>query len=509
MTPVQYLRAFARGWWIIVLCMLAGTALTLLLDQLATSTYTSTSGVLVSPTRSAKTTSSEAYSAALLAQQRVASYQAIANGDSVAKDVVDRLNLHLTVAQLEDRIDVTAPTGTTLLKVSVTDPDADEAQQIASQAAESIVAVIDKVESTPGQGRPVLRAAVVGAAPPPVASTASPAWRNPVLGAVGGLLLGLGLAVVVSRLDRRLHDEDRVVDVLEAPVLAVLPGPAEQHDDAIRELRTSLYFLHPGAGTCLSVTLSSPHQVDGVPQTASAVAAALVDTGWRVLLVEGDLHEPRLASLLGLDAGAAGLTDYLGGTSTLDEVTRRHDASGVDVVVAGTPAADPAGHPPLAGAGPARRRRRTALRLRARDGSGHDRGHRRRRRGGSLRRRAADRGAWAYDGARGARGPDPLRARARPGARRRARVLTTVSAERRSAQHPRQGEVADDHDEAADQGDDDGQHRDQEAAQRTGRRHQQRHHEVRPPALVEDALVDVQPVGFAPGVHRAPPGAPT
>jgi receptor protein-tyrosine kinase len=341
-TPVQYLRAFARGWWIIVLCMLAGTALTLLLDLVATSTYTSTSKVLVSPARTAVTTSSEAYSAALLAQQRVASYKDIANGDTVAQDVVDRLDLHLTAAQLEDRIAVTAPTGTTLLTVSVRDPDADQAQRIATQAAESIVTIIDRLEDTRGQGRPVLRAAVVGAEPPAVASTASPAWRSPVLGTVGGLLVGLGLAVVVWRLDRRLRDEDQVVDALGAPVLAVLPGPAEQHDDAIRELRTGLFFLHPGADKCLSVTLSSPHAIDGVPQTTSAVARALVDTGARVLLVEGDLHQPRLASLLGLDADAAGLADYLGGTATMDEVTHEHAGSGVDVVVAGTTPAHPA-----------------------------------------------------------------------------------------------------------------------------------------------------------------------
>lgn len=342
MTPVQYLRAFARGWWIIGLCVVAGTALTLLLDQLATSTYTSTSSVLVSPVRTAKTTSSEAYSADLLAQQRMASYVEIAEGDSVAQDVVDRLDLDLTPAQLEDRIAVSAPTGTTLLTITVRDPQADEAQQIAAQAAESVATVIDRFEATRSEGRPVLRAAVVGQEQPPASATAAPAWRNPVVGALASLLVGLGLAVVVARLDRRLRDEDEVADALGAPVLGVLPGPAEQHEDAVRELRTSLFFLHPGTDGCLSVAISSPHAVEGVPQLSSAVARALADTGARVLLVEGDLLDHRLADLLGLEAQGAGLTDYLAGAGTVDDVTRKHTASGVDVVVAGTSPANPA-----------------------------------------------------------------------------------------------------------------------------------------------------------------------
>jgi capsular exopolysaccharide synthesis family protein len=79
-----------------------------------------------------------------------------------------------------------------------------------------------------------------------------------------------------------------------------------------------------------------------VPQLSSAVASALADTGAQVLLVEGDLLDPRLAALLALDPAGAGLTDYLGGGATIDDVTRKHAASGVDVIVGGTPPANPA-----------------------------------------------------------------------------------------------------------------------------------------------------------------------
>ena len=74
-----------------------------------------------------------------------------------------------------------------------------------------------------------------------------------------------------------------------------------------------------------------------------ALAAALVDTGARVLLVEADLHAPREASVFDqYGDDAVGLTNYLGGASTEEAVIRHDAASGVDLVSAGFALADPA-----------------------------------------------------------------------------------------------------------------------------------------------------------------------
>jgi succinoglycan biosynthesis transport protein ExoP len=353
-TPIQYLRAFRRSWWLIALCAVAGTALSLLLNASSTPTYTSTATVLLSSVRTSATTIAEASQGDVLAQQRVASYADIARGPALAKDLVDELHLDLTPSELRDQIDVVVPNATTVLRISVDDVDPEQAQLIASRAATSIVTVIDDLEKKRGQGNPLLRASVAAEAQVPSAATAPPAWRNPALGAAAGVAVGLWLAVVRSRLDRRIRDESAARETLGVPLLGVLPvsrssaaigrgrGDA-RWDEAIRELRTSIYFLHPGADQCLTLAIASPHPIDQLARIAGEVAAALVDTGARVLLVDTDLHAPRQTPLLGPDAGKGpGLGDYLTATSTEEDAIHHDAASGVDVLPSGTTPPNPA-----------------------------------------------------------------------------------------------------------------------------------------------------------------------
>ncbi len=317
--------------------------------------YTSTVSVLVSSVGTAETTTSEAYQGTLLAEQRMASYADVVRGPTLAKNLVDELKLDVTPRQLEDRIDVLVPKATTVLRISVDDADPDRAQQIASRAGASIVTVIGDLEKTRGQGTPLLRARVAGEATVPAAATAPPSWRNPTLGLAGGLAIGLALAVIRPRLDRRIRDETGVRETLGAPVLGTLPTPrwrpggigqtydGKRYDSAVAQLRTSIYFLHPGPDQCLTLAITSPRPVVRLPKIASEVAAALVDAGARVLLVDADLDQPHQAPLLGAEAdGSPGLVDYLTADSTVDDVVYHHAVSGVDVLPAGTPPTNPA-----------------------------------------------------------------------------------------------------------------------------------------------------------------------
>ena len=111
----------------------------------------------------------------------------------------------------------------------------------------------------------------------------------------------------------------------------------------MRQLRTSVYFLHPGPDGCLTLALTSPRPLEQLPQIAGDVAASLVDAGARVLLVQADLHGTAGTPLLGAESdGHPGLADYLDGSSTDEAVIQHHEATGVDVVPAGTTPADPA-----------------------------------------------------------------------------------------------------------------------------------------------------------------------
>jgi Mrp family chromosome partitioning ATPase len=360
-TTTQYLRVFARFWPLVVLCAAAGLVLGILFATPSSppTKYVSTSSVLVTGTPATESGAADASQTTVLAQQRMATYADIASGPTLAKDILKDSDVRLSAAQLEDRIDVVVPASSSVLRISVTDTDPDRAKLLASRAGPAVVHIVDDVENLKGRDFALLRARVVVDASTPIAlpvEVAPPAWRNPVLGTAGGLLLGLALAVAVSRLDPRLTDEGAVSEALEAPVLGNLPaaGPGKSRigprrntqgwDASVRELRTNVFFRQRGPDHCLTVAVTSPRPDDRVLEIVCDVATALVDTGARVLLVDADLRRPHPVPLLGQAAqDAPGLAAHLAGTDA-DEELIWHDAqSGCYVLPAGAPPASPEG----------------------------------------------------------------------------------------------------------------------------------------------------------------------
>jgi capsular exopolysaccharide synthesis family protein len=73
---------------------------------------------------------------------------------------------------------------------------------------------------------------------------------------------------------------------------------------------------------------------EGKTTTVVNLAMALADTGARVLLVDGDLRNPSVASSLGLEGGV-GLTTILIGAATVDDVVQRWRDTSLYVLPAG------------------------------------------------------------------------------------------------------------------------------------------------------------------------------
>jgi hypothetical protein len=141
--------------------------------------------------------------------------------------------------------------------------------------------------------------------------------RNTVLGAVLGLLMGVGLALLFERLDRRLRDPRDLEEIFERPILAAIPesraiarsGLVHQvlpstEGEAFRMLRANLRYFNIDSGV-ESVLITSPAPGDGKSTVAWNLASAAAGSGGRVLLIEADLRHPALANSLGLQ-GAPG-----------------------------------------------------------------------------------------------------------------------------------------------------------------------------------------------------------
>lgn len=186
---------------------------------------------------------------------------------------------------------------------------------------------------------------IARAQPNPTAVSPKPK-RDGTLGLVVGLLLGVGLALLVDFLDRRLktlEDFERACPdyTLIASVPHTPPGsPAKllagPTGEAYRMLREGLRFLDPsGRARCFVVT--SADESEGKSTVAVNLATALAAVGRRTILVEADMRRPTIARLLDLPRGAPGLSDMLlAGEGYEDYVVTVEDEPGLSVIGAGT-----------------------------------------------------------------------------------------------------------------------------------------------------------------------------
>jgi polysaccharide biosynthesis transport protein len=164
--------------------------------------------------------------------------------------------------------------------------------------------------------------------------------RNTILGAIFGLLLGLGVAFLLERLDRRIREPKDLEAVYGLPLLGVVPESKSLSRSARRDgdaraplpageaeafhlIRAHLrYFNVDRELRTLLVASAAPG--DGKTTIARHLAAAAARMGSRVLLLEADLRRPTLAQQLDVQPGP-GLADVLIGAVSVGEATQLID----------------------------------------------------------------------------------------------------------------------------------------------------------------------------------------
>jgi capsular exopolysaccharide synthesis family protein len=208
--------------------------------------------------------------------------------------------------------------------------------------------------------------------------------RLPVLGGLG-LLLGLGAAIVLDRLDTRLRTKADVEAAFGLPVLAEIPAmprsrrrpndivsraqPASMVAEAYRILRTALLLVPtaprrgarrdaggrtrtndndagvmPTEGAPQVILLTSASPSEGKTTSVANLAASFAEAGRTVIVLSCDFRRPQIQKYLEIEGGL-GLSDVLAGgddAPKLLDVLRSTNIPNVWLVPSGSPTPNPA-----------------------------------------------------------------------------------------------------------------------------------------------------------------------
>ncbi|PKH99475.1 tyrosine-protein kinase, partial [Shewanella sp. 11B5] len=119
----------------------------------------------------------------------------------------------------------------------------------------------------------------------------------------------------------------------KAKSILAIDNPADLSIEALRSLRTSLHFAMMEAKNNI-IAISGPSPGVGKSFISVNLAAVLAQSGKKVLIIDADMRKGYLQTQFGLKWDD-GLSDYLSGRLTLDEITKSSKIEGLKVITRG------------------------------------------------------------------------------------------------------------------------------------------------------------------------------
>lgn len=288
----------------------------------------------------------------------------------IAERVAEEINWSGQATTLMEDVTAEADPAANVINVTAVQPSPDEAAAVANAFAnqfllwyqeslqKSLDEAIDQITEQVRLARPgstehatlverrgqleVLKPLVSGglrmgeAAQPPLAPSSPQPMRNTALAVAAGLMFGLGIAFLRDSLDVRLHSSKEITEHTSLPIVAEIPElrrhehnttkvvvldePRSPHAEAYRFLRANVDFINFN-GDVKVIVVSSPAPSQGKSTTIANLAVALLRTGRRVAVVDGDLRRPSLHRFFQL-SNTRGVTDVVAGAATLADATQ-------------------------------------------------------------------------------------------------------------------------------------------------------------------------------------------
>lgn len=218
----RYFQLFRRGWLVLLICVVVGAAIGWVTVP-RQNAYVSTARIYVG-VRSLQQNQNQLYAEPGL-NQFVATYAAMIPSPSFARIALVGSKIDRSPGQVAAETKATVVPTTTLIDVSVTDPEPGISQKLADVLSETFARQADAGPagtqpipgSVPGESAYVFQFAGPGALIPHHKS------RPMILGAIFGLVVAVLALLLVDYLDTTVRGTESIERRLGLPVLAVVP----------------------------------------------------------------------------------------------------------------------------------------------------------------------------------------------------------------------------------------------------------------------------------------------
>ncbi|MBB5350362.1 capsular exopolysaccharide synthesis family protein [Haloferula luteola] len=173
---------------------------------------------------------------------------------------------------------------------------------------------------------------------------------NLALGAIVGLIFGVGIAFLLEYLDTSVKTLEDVERYLQVPVLAVIPKDVgvlykqsgmSPDAEAYRILRTNIEFNRKNPEDN-AITVVSGGAGEGKSTTLVNLAYICAQGGYTTLMIDADLRRPRLHTFFDIN-NSVGLTNYLTTDLMLEDVILQTPVDNLYFMPSGILPADAAG----------------------------------------------------------------------------------------------------------------------------------------------------------------------
>ncbi|WNF22671.1 Wzz/FepE/Etk N-terminal domain-containing protein [Mesobacillus jeotgali] len=157
--------------------------------------------------------------------QLINTYNVIIKSPAILDLVINELDLNMTTAELNGKINVASEKNSQVVNISVQDPNANQAAEIANKTAEIFTREISNIMNVDNVS--ILAKATVGEKQSPIKPKP---LLNIAIALVVGLMAGVGLAFLLEYFDNTIKTEQDIEKILELPVLGAITTISDTRD---------------------------------------------------------------------------------------------------------------------------------------------------------------------------------------------------------------------------------------------------------------------------------------